>query len=305
MGFGLTDPWPNRASSIARFINFSWLMTLKDIHNEIVDSLISVYDKKECEFLCRIVLRERLDMDFIHLISNPRLIIGKDLRSKIDNDVRQLLQHKPIQYIYGKTDFYGRRFQVDEQVLIPRPETEELCRWVIESLGSDFGGSILDIGTGSGCIAITLSRELPSAKVLACDISHSALEVAKRNADLNDAVVYFFHKDILNDTDLHETHVIVSNPPYVKETERKAMHKNVTEFEPSGALFVPDDDPLVFYRRIVLLAEKFTSKPLIFFEIHENTGEEIRRLLSDYGYDPKIRKDLNGKERMVKALPRL
>jgi len=221
--------------------------------------------------------------------------------------LRRLALNEPIQYILGVTYFYGLKYEVDPAVLIPRPETEELVRWVIDEVGVA-ECRIIDFGTGSGCIPIALKKNLPNCEVSAVDVSVDALNVAQRNANLNNCQVDFFHFDMLTQQSLgfQKYDVFVSNPPYVTNDDRKSMRPTVVEFEPHQALFVPDHDPLVFYRNIVDLAEgNLKSGGMIFFEINESFGREIRSLLMDHGYDAvEIRKDLTGRTRMAKAVKR-
>jgi len=226
--------------------------------------------------------------------------------------VERLQNSEPIQYVLGEMEFYGLPFEVSPAVLIPRPETEELVRLIIRSNEASDAPkltNILDIGTGSGCIAITLAKNLPESKVYALDISEEALQTARRNAQRNEAVVHFFQADILSVTMLQKTPVlpqfelIVSNPPYVKNIEKAAMKPNVLNYEPSQALFVPDDDPILFYDRIAGLAlEKLTENGLLYFEINALHGDMICRMLDKKRFhNITLLHDLSGKERFIKA----
>ena len=211
---------------------------------------------------------------------------------------------KPIQYILGQTSFYNCTIKVNNQTLIPRPETEELVDLLIKE-NSGFSGRITDIGTGSGCIAIAIKKNLQTAELTGIDVSDGAIKMAAKNARLNNVKVSFIKTDILKiDPDsMPPAEIIVSNPPYVLESERQYMKKNVLDFEPPVALFVPDEDPLLFYRAIVNLSQKILS-PLgkIYFEINENKGREICAMLESTGYsEVKIVNDINGKERIVKG----
>lgn len=215
--------------------------------------------------------------------------------------IERLHQHEPIQYILGETDFYGRRFKVSPSVLIPRPETE----WLIHELMKEKFTSpgILDIGTGSGCIAITLQLEIPDAKIYGLDISASALAIAKQNAETLKADIKFIQSDFLLDFSIEPLDAIVSNPPYIKESEKASMKPNVLEHEPHQALFVPDDDPLRFYKAIASKS-KALLKPdgKIFVEINEQLGNEVKLLFERSGlYSVHIIKDLDGKDRIVTA----
>lgn len=219
--------------------------------------------------------------------------------------VDDLKNHKPIQYILGKTEFFFRTFFTDSNVLIPRPETEELCEWIISEHKDDWV-TIADIGTGSGCIPITLSLEIENSKVLATDVSEGALIVAKKNASENGAEVSFVLNDVLAEGALFESNsldIVVSNPPYVLKSDQIEMEKNVVEYEPHIALFVENNDPLLFYRVIAKKALNWL-KPngVIYFEIHEKLGQLVVKQLEDLGYANVILKeDMFGKDRMVKA----
>ena len=225
--------------------------------------------------------------------------------SAIEQIQTQLLQHRPIQYVLGEAWFMGLKFFVNESVLIPRPETEELVSWVIDEHKNKGALQILDIGTGSGCIGISLQKNLPSSKVTLLDISEDALGIAAGNAKKLGATVQTQQLDILDESawaSLPIYDVIVSNPPYIKKTEAESMAKHVLDFEPSLALFVEDDDALIFYRKIALLAVRhLASNGVLNFEINEMLGEEVVVLLEELGFSAQLRKDLQGKNRMVRA----
>jgi release factor glutamine methyltransferase len=217
----------------------------------------------------------------------------------------QLKKQKPIQYILGETSFYGLTFEVNEHTLIPRPETEELVEWILESNQKQSQISILDIGTGTGCIPITLKKNLPKATVFGLDVSVKALEVATKNALINDTAVTFLEKDILATNKLDRNFdVIVSNPPYVRELEKKEINPNVLEFEPHLALFVENNDPLLFYRKITQLAQNYLQpNGQLYFEINQYLGAEMIALVESYGFiQIELRKDIYGNDRMLKAV---
>ena len=219
--------------------------------------------------------------------------------------VVRLKNHEPIQYILGETEFYGLPFYSVPGVLIPRPETEELVQWIIHE-NQLSAPIILDIGTGTGCIAISLRKNIENATVLACDISSVCIETARRNAELNSAQVSVFEYDILNSTpeiSCPELDMIVSNPPYIRETEKLLMEKNVLDFEPELALFVPDEKPLLFYERIADFAlHHLTHRGQLYFEINEAFGKECNEMLLQKGFSEVIlKKDINGKDRMIRA----
>lgn len=223
----------------------------------------------------------------------------------VQKALERLKNHEPIQYILGETEFFGMPFTVNSSVLVPRPETEELVEWILSCCPTNQPFDILDIGTGSGCLAIALAKNLPQARVWAWDISEKALATASRNADRNDVKVSFEQKDVLTTqpSDIRKFNIIVSNPPYVRESEKEEMQKNVLDFEPHLALFVKDDDALLFYRRITeLAAESLSSEGMLFFEINQALGEATKELIAGYGFkNTELRKDLSGNHRMIKA----
>ena len=228
--------------------------------------------------------------------------VDKEITSEITDRIKQIIADlktkKPIQYILGETDFYGLQFKVNEHTLIPRPETEELVEWILKEEFS----SALDIGTGSGCIAITLAKNT-NAIITAIDVSKEVLKVAKKNAKWNGVKVKFIQQDILQINTLPKVDLIVSNPPYVLNSEKEKMESNVLDFEPDLALFISDNDPLLFYKKIGVLAEKsLNCGGKLYFEINEKYGAEILEMLSKIGFvDIALKKDINDKDRMVKA----
>ena len=249
--------------------------------------------------------------------SRTQLLVNKEFR--LNNEQNQLASqylerlknHEPIQYILGETEFCGLKFKVSPSVLIPRPETEELVEWV-ELPHPPKGGflsgtpTILDIGTGSGCIAVTLKKKFPSVNVTAMDISAEALALAKENAALNEVYIEFIQDDILRPAATNRKwDVIVSNPPYIPHAGKAEMASGVLDFEPHLALFVPDDDPLLFYRRIADFAlEHLTSQGRLYFEIHQSLGRQCCLLLESMGFrSVELRKDLSGNDRMISSIP--
>ena len=240
----------------------------------------------------------------------PEMEIAAADAERIESILKRLKTGEPVQYILGHTEFFGLPFNVNPSVLIPRPETEELVEWILDSWRLAVGGwhkpyNILDIGTGSGCIAISLKKNL-NAEVSAIDISAGALNTAKENAELNDVEVNFILADILNlksEIGSSKFEIIVSNPPYVTLEDKKQMHINVNDFEPHNALFVPQEDPLIFYKAIAdFAAKRLENGGLLFFEINENYGEEIIELLNGKQFNNiELRKDMSGKYRMAKA----
>ena len=280
--------------------------TINDVFIAFRAGLAEIYDKPEIEALTLLVISEITGLSKGSIKAFPETAIEEPVGEKLTDILTRLTTGKPIQYILGYTEFYGLRFLVNPSVLIPRPETEELVQWCIES--SQQHGSILDIGTGSGCIAISLKKNLPDASVSAVDVSAAALYTAKQNAILNQVDINLIEADALkmNEISLYNIpfSLIVSNPPYVTLQDKALMHKNVTDFEPHTALFVPEDDPLLFYREITLFAANhLENNGLLFFEINESYGDETVKLLADIGFNNiELRKDMSGKFRMIKSV---
>lgn len=241
----------------------------------------------------------------LDLALDPDLEIEPANIGRFEDALVRLKNHEPIQYIIGETEFFGLTFSVDNNVLVPRPETEELVQWVLEDFALEEKSlKILDIGTGSGCIAISLARHLPKAKVSALDISEKALEIAKANAKNNEVEISFIQQDILK-TETLSGHwdIIVSNPPYVRELEKKEMQRNVLDHEPETALYVKDQDPLLFYIKITKLAKKaLNPKAKLYFEINQYLAEETKTMMQKQGFICEKRKDLFGNFRMLKGV---
>lgn len=282
---------------------FNEPLHLKNIYRQIKESLSTNYDTNEADAISKILIESGLDNFRVKLISEPEFKIEQKLAEELFEKLEQLKQNKPIQYVLGETEFISLKFSVNENVLIPRPETEELVTWILEENLID--KEILDIGTGSGCIPISIKKNAPkSAQISAMDISGPALEMAKQNAKSNDVVVDFIQDDILNsqNPDKHYD-IIVSNPPYVRRSEKELMSKNVLDYEPELALFVEDNDPLLFYNAIINYSVS-GLKPtgLLFFEINESFGLEIVELLKKNKFSAiELKKDLSGKDRMIRA----
>ena len=286
------------------------MKTVKQVSADFSEQLSTIYDANEVNSLCMMVLENVVDISSAKIKAFPETEISTPDSERITNILTRLATGEPIQYILGYTEFYGLTFKVNPSVLIPRPETEELVDWVISSVGSSelAVGKFLDIGTGSGCIPISLKKKnLPGAEISAIDISPKALQTAKENAELNEVDINFIQEDILNPIhhSLLTTHysLIISNPPYVTLEDKKLMHTNVTDFEPHTALFVPEDDPLIFYKAIVNFASVHLEKDgLLFLEINETYGKQIVELLSNNEFiNIELRKDMSGKDRMIKA----
>ena len=262
---------------------------------------ISNYDLPEREGLLRIILEETLGVSAITAMMHNDQEIPHEKTLELKAVCEQLACNIPIQYIYQKASFFGLDLYVDERVLIPRQETEELVDWILTTYARQENLRILDIGTGSGAIAIALKKHLPRAKVTAMDISGEALQVARTNAKRNKAVIELIQQDILQVGDLAAYFdIIVSNPPYVREQEKQEIHPNVLEHEPALALFVPDDNPLLFYDKIATIAtHNLAPQGRLFFEINQYLGDLMCQMLQQKGFYTELRKDLNGNDRMT------
>jgi release factor glutamine methyltransferase len=264
--------------------------------------LTGIYPKSEIEGFIRIIFEAVCGLSFTEQVVKKHEKISLSDFEKIKSIISRLKNFEPIQYILGETEFYGLKLTVNPSVLIPRPETEELVQWIVQSeLPENI--KILDIGTGSGCIALALKSQLKKAEVSGVDISENALKVSRQNAQKNNLEVDFFQADILKWEQIawKSFDVIVSNPPYIRESEKVWMHSNVLNYEPEKALFVSDSDPLIFYSSIAAFAKKHLAhNGILFFEINENMGYGMNEMLIGSGFSEiEIRKDINGKNRMV------
>ncbi len=283
-------------------------MTLKELKTDFKKSLTGLYPWEEIQSFFNILSESYLNFSRIEIALNPEKEISKEAAEKFQKALFRLKNNEPIQYIIGETEFYGLLFKVNKHTLIPRPETEELVEWIVLDQKPIIRNSqlttILDIGTGSGCIAISLAKNFPNSKISALDISEEALKIARENAEMNEVEVEFFQTDILNVEILpKQFDIILSNPPYVRELEKKEMQQNVLKFEPDSALFVKDEDSLLFYRAISQLA-KTHLKPngKLFFEINEYLANELIQLLKSEDFqDIEVKKDIFGKYRMLKC----
>lgn len=277
------------------------MTTRREIIDRIAAALEPLYDAREARSIALLYVSERSGLPTAALLSNP----GAPLEiAGLEEAIAELAAGRPVQYVTGTAEFYGRRFAVSEGVLIPRPETEELAAWVIADERQ--ARRILDVGTGSGCLAATLALELPETEVFAADLSEKALATAAANCRALGAKTIVRRADAL--TDLSERFperfdAIVSNPPYVPQSDRAAMHPNVRDYEPAEALFVPDDDPLLFYRAIARAGRRMlTAGGRLYFEVYHRAGEALVRMLADEGYEAiRLREDMNGKTRMLCA----
>ena len=296
-------------------------LNLKELKNNFIQSISELYPSEELQSFFNLLSEKYLNLTRIEIALHPDKEVSEENKKIFEDAIQRLQQFEPIQYILSETEFYGLHFLVNKNVLIPRPETEELVDWVLESnpplkgakgmLSNKQPKTILDIGTGSGCIAISLAHSLPNALVSAIDISEGALYIAKENAIANNVSVNFQLLDILKFN--HEPwnlvfnnlkfDTIVSNPPYIREQEKSQIEPNVIKHEPALALFVEDSDPLLFYRKIAQFSQKYLKPDgTLFFEINEYLSDDLYQMLSQEGFvEIEIRNDIFGKDRMVKC----
>ena len=286
-------------------------MRLKDIQNIFHKELDAIFGKNEVGSFFNILISYYLKLNRIALVLDPDLTISKEEEQPLFEALSRLKLEEPIQYIIGETEFFGLPFKVNEHTLIPRPETEELVEWIVKCHSEQSEESklnIIDIGTGTGCIAISLAKNLPNAKVYALDVSEEAIKIAKQNAELNKVKIHFIKADILDWKNVSQRQngkfdIIVSNPPYVRNLEKVEIKNNVLEHEPHLALFVEDTNPLQFYKAITEFAvDKLVKNGLLFFEINQYLGDETKRLLQDKGFlDLELKTDIFGNNRMLKG----
>ena len=280
------------------------IQTIKDIRFYLDRELIVIYKEPEIRTIADILIKKVTGITKLHDLYDDRYLITVGEAERIINYSEELKTGKPIQYVVGETQFYNCKIKLNSSTLIPRPETEELVDLIIKE-NKGYTGNIIDFGTGSGCIAIALASNLPSSVVTGIDISEEAIRIAHENALLNNVQVSLIKDDIFN---LHQktflkSGIIVSNPPYIRNSEKQFMSKNVLDFEPHQALFVTDSNPLIFYEAIIRLAEEFLLPGgLLYFEINEMMGSSLVSLLELFGfYDIEVVSDLNDKERIIKS----
>ena len=295
-------------------------MTIQQAYQQLLYKLYHLYDDREAANISNIVMEYITTQQRIDRIVNKSMPLSLLQEQQFIQFTKQLLQHEPVQYVLQEAWFAGMKFYVNASVLRPRPETEELIEWILEEdqktkskkqKAEDLTQNekrktrnILDIGTGSGCIAIALKKKLPDATVHAMDISEPALHVANKNALNNETAIHFFKADILDENEwkkFPDFDIIVSNPPYIKQSETAGIKDNVMRYEPHAALFVADEDALLFYRKIASFGlQHLSENGKLFFEINEMLGKEVCKLLLDKGYKKiELKKDLHGKDRMV------
>lgn len=278
------------------------LATIKEIRPYLAAELGTIYNDNELAALSRIIVKTIFEADGLHRIHDNTQPLTRHEAGRITDICNELKTGKPYQYVLGETGFYNCRIRVNPGVLIPRPETEELVDLIVKE-NRNYNGRIIDFGTGSGCIAIALAANLPNADLTAIDISEEALDIARGNADLNSVNVKFEKGDILNYKREMKAGIFVSNPPYVRNSEKKLMQQNVLGFEPHQALFVEDSDPLLYYRAILEISKRNLERGgKIYFEINEALGSEMAELISSFGFNEiSIIKDLNDRNRIAKA----
>lgn len=298
-------------------------MKISDAEKHIREGLQGIYDESESRNMAQLVLEACTGFSRSDLLLNKAALLSPEQEETIAQHLRRLQQHEPVQYVLNTAWFFGMELYVDRNVLIPRPETEELVDWIVNDVkaaGLDVFErgpmqadvtsclKILDVGTGSGCIALALKKAMPKAEVWGCDVSEEALNVARRNGAALDIRVDFQGLNFLNEaqqTFLPTVDIIVSNPPYVPLSDKESMQPNVLNFEPHTALFVPNDDALLFYKAIAQFAKKrLYRNGAIYLEIHEELGAAVAGLFEQEGYPQvELKKDMQGKNRMVKASP--
>lgn len=281
-------------------------MTISEAARFSTEKLREIYDEGETEAIVDWVMEHILKEKRSFRTANGKKELNPEQTIELDTIISRLLTHEPLQYILNEAWFCGLKFYVDKNVLIPRPETEELVEWIIANCKFPIDTlSILDIGTGSGCIPVALKRRLGRADVWSCDINHAALQIATQNAgtmnvDINLIALNFLSKE--ERSKLPSFDIIVSNPPYVPEKDKLQMQPNVLNYEPGTALFVPDNDPLVFYKAIAHFGKDHLQKNgVIYVEIHKDLGPAVVQLFESNGYNTELKKDMQGNERMVRA----
>lgn len=283
------------------------MMKLEEVKIKMLQELKGFYDDQESRQMVSWLIESFTGISRVQLLVSDDLLISAGVLDKLWEGLNQLKAHKPVQYVTGEAFFHGLKFRVTNDVLIPRPETEELVQWVIDDHQTKPGLRILDIGTGSGCIIITLGKKLSAPCLYGLDISSDALNIAHRNALRHELNVTLRRMDLFDRGQWDEWEafdIMVSNPPYVAESEMRLMKSNVLDYEPQQALFVSDDDPLVFYREIAVFAmARLKSGGVLYVEINENFGHEVVALFKSEGYSQVLlRKDMSGRDRMVRAV---
>lgn len=291
------------------------MMTIDESYKKFVERLRPIYDERESGNIADWVFESIANIKRLDRVANRQQAITNSTIEQLNAVLQQLLMHKPVQYILGEAWFYKMKLKVNEHVLIPRPETEELVEWVISEIRNKeleirnkevSQLTIIDIGTGSGCIPIALKKELTASEIFAIDVSGDALKVARENAADQNVEINFLKIDFLSEgswSSLPLFDIIVSNPPYIPEDEKIKLAKNVVEHEPRLALFVTDADPFIFYKKITAFADKHLKENgKVFVEVHEDYANQVQQIFTKKNFTAEIKKDMYGRERMIKAL---
>ena len=297
-------------------------MTVDEYYKYFAKQLKTIYEDREATNIADWVFESIANCKRLDRVAHKQQAISNAMIEHLNNALQQLLQHRPVQYVLGEAWFYKMKFFVNENVLIPRPETEELVEWVVEKVRgamydiqnkNDYSignltshiAHVLDIGTGSGCIAIAVKKELPHAEIFAVDVSEEALHVARQNAKGTNVHIKFIQLDFLNENywaALPSFNIIVSNPPYIPENEKNQLAKNVVSHEPHLALFVPDEDPFIFYKKMAMFAgSHLKENGKIFAEVHEDYAKKVQQIFAEKDFKTKIKKDIYERERMICA----
>jgi len=284
-------------------------MTTEEAYIDIIKNLKTIYDEREADNIADWVFEKVTGSKRLERRLDRNIKLKEIYFTQLQNCLKELLEHKPVQYVLQESWFYKRKFFVDENVLIPRPETEELVEWIIndtnEKVQSSKPKNIIDIGTGSGCIAVSLKKEISHSNISAIDVNEKTLGIAKKNAAAFNSLIDFFQIDFLKETEwdqLEKYDVIVSNPPYIPLKEKKLLAKNVAEFEPAIALFVDNNDSFIFYKKIAKFAKShLIENGNIYVEVHENYANRVKNIFEKEGFKSEIKKDIYRKERMIKA----
>ncbi|MBU3713885.1 MAG: peptide chain release factor N(5)-glutamine methyltransferase [Ferruginibacter sp.] len=280
-------------------------VTIQEIHRHYLNELSLIYSKNESAQITHMIFEDIAGISRSEIIKKPLEPLPSLISEKLDSCLARLMQHEPVQYVIGHTWFYKLKLKVNPTVLIPRPETEELVSEAVDFLKTKKQPSILDIGSGSGCIPIALKKNIPEAEVSSIDISKEALEIAGENAKLNGVSVNFKQTDFLSQKNWNtfgKYHVIISNPPYIPLSEKNTMDINVIKYEPYLALFVDNRNPLIFYHKIASFGKlRLKKEGKIFLEVHENYAQQVKDVFQNENYTTEVKKDIFGKERIIVA----
>jgi release factor glutamine methyltransferase len=290
-----------------KIIKFA-IMTIAQAYFGFIEKLKTIYEEREAENISDWVFENVMHLKRWERRVNKNQELEEETQKKIEKYLQQLLLHTPVQYVLNEAWFYEMKFFVNENVLIPRPETEELIQWIVNDFKKEKNSkptNTIDIGTGSGCIPIALKKELPHLNITAIDVSEKALAVANKNAENLNATIHFLQINFLDENEwkpLQSCDIIVSNPPYIPTSEKEILSKNVTDFEPAVALFVENNDSYIFYKKISEFAKTHLNESgKIYVEVHEEYANDIKVIFENAGYLSEIKKDIYGKNRMVKA----